>query len=129
MADDGGSLFVFIGGRLVNYLNARPTHWSERHEYNARWRQNVLAILLSKRATYPKGSPESKVPKRIHLHAIVPKRFDSHDGLRAALKPAVDGLQDAGIIHSDADGCGHVFDYSQVLGRRQPGVEIGIRLA
>ena len=79
-------------------------------------------------------------PKRVTLTGHVARLFDQ-DGLRAAMKPVVDALQiereirkggaligwhvGAGIIHHDGPGCGHVFEYAQVV-KKPYGVTITV---
>lgn len=117
----------FVPGQIRNLTNTRG-HWSERHRYSADWRGLVKAHALRALAAQGTGSPDS--PKRITLTATVRRRLDQ-DGLRAALKPVLDALQvereirqhgvlvgwhvGAGIIRHDGPGCGHIFEYQQVL--------------
>jgi hypothetical protein len=52
-------------------------------------------------------------------------RFDD-DGLRNACKPILDGLVDAGVLHSDAPIAGHLVTYDQRIDRKHRGIQITI---
>ncbi len=103
----------------MNVANNRE-HWRTRHHYTKTWRAKVK-LSGFRLATW---TPDT--PKRITLAAQVWNLFDAHDGLRGALKPVVDGLVDAGVIHSDAHDCGHTFIYEQEVNRKAMGVCITV---
>jgi len=112
---------VFITGKLMNVANNRE-HWRARHEYTRLWRNKVGVSSLRMRFWIPDH------PKRVTLAANVWNLYDTHDGLRGALKPVVDGLVDAGVLHSDAPTCGHEFVYAQEINRRMLGVLITVEV-
>lgn len=118
---------MFVPGKLVNPLNGSHGHWRVGARYRKGWREKVKLLWLEMRLERV-GITAPEVPKFIVLTAYVWNLFDSHDGLRAALKPCVDGLVDAGIIHSDADRAGHRFVYAQEIRRKRRGVQIAVEV-
>ena len=122
-----GPVIFFVSGKTRNLLNASGLHWRMRQKYHKEWRTKVKAMALVSGAASKRGSPESRVPKHIHIHAMVWSLYDP-DGLRSALKPAVDGLVDAGILSDDSEKSGHQIDYSQEVSRARPGLEIRVGL-
>lgn len=111
---------IFVPGKLMN-LKSNRAHWSSAIGYKRVWRQKVKLVFRWQAA----GIIASQ-PKLVWLTAHVWNRFDEDDGLRAALSPVLDGLRDAGVIHSDAPDSGHTLIYGQRLDRRQRGVTITV---
>lgn len=111
---------IFVAGKLIN-LKKNRAHWSSAISYKRTWRQKVKLACRLDGASFV-----SSAPKWVYLTANVWNLFDEQDGLRAALSPVLDGLQDAGAIHDDGPACGHVFFYGQVLNRRNLGVTITV---
>lgn len=122
---------VFVPGRLVNPLNGAHGHWSVPARYRRTWREKVhVAVWAQGRTVVDRNQVHSKEPwrpasepKRITLHAHTWGHLDP-DGLAAACKPILDGLVDAGLIHSDAPDSGHEIAYSQEINRKKRGVHI-----
>ena len=121
-------LKLWLPGRLRNPLNERKLGngfaWDR---YKRKWQQALDAAL--KVAGYQEGVVDPKSPKTVTMSAWVFNRFDSHDGLRAALKPVPDGLKKAGLIDDDRDSSGHEFNYWQGIDRRNPGVVVVVKWA
>jgi len=123
---------AFVPGVIHNPSNGSHGHWSQRHHWARVWRDRTLVAILHVRAIGRMGvdgfGPDynPRRPKHITLLAQVGKRrFDKHDNLRSALKPVVDGLVRARVIHDDGDGCGHVFEYLQIFNKN---AERGVRI-
>jgi hypothetical protein len=115
----GPTVRIFIPGALRNYANGR-VHWRTEAAYRKRWR---LAVGLVAR---PVGlAALATEPKHIHLDAQTFNRFDA-DGLANACKPILDGLVDAGVLHSDGPSSGHLVTYAQAINRKERGVRITI---
>lgn len=109
---------IFVPGVLMN-LKSNRAHWSSAIAYKRVWRQKVKLAFRWDAATMIAAQP-----KRVVFDARVWNLFDEQDGLRAALSPVLDGLRDAGVIHSDAPDCGHRFEYAQRVDRLARGVAI-----
>ena len=122
-----GPVIFFVPGKTRNLLNASGLHWRMRQRYHKEWRTKVKAMALVSGAASKPGSPESRVPKQIRIHAMVWSLYD-FDGLCSALKPILDGLVDSGVIDRDGPNSGHQIDYSQEVSRARPGVEIAVAL-
>ena len=121
------TLTVFVPGKLVNPLNARM-HWAAQARWAKNWRRTTALIVgdMMKRAAWRE---DATVPKRVTFIAHVARLMD-RDGVIAALKPAVDGLRDARLIHDDDPVSGHEFgDPVQVVDRKGRGVEITVTVA
>lgn len=130
---------IFLPGETQNPLNSRK-HWRVVWAHSADWRKRTASAAIF--ATRPLRPPiDPKAPKRITLFVHRKRLLDSTDGLRASLKPVVDGLcphkaymrkgrlvsqPGANIIHSDAPKCGHDFVYDQVVDRMNVGVWITV---
>jgi len=114
---------VFVPGHLVNHQNGAHGHWSTVARYRQTWRTKVKAAWLASGLRDQVGGPT--VAKRIYLTAYTWNVLD-HDGLVSALKPTLDGLVDAKVIHSDAPHSGHSVIYSQQIRRGGRGVEITV---
>jgi hypothetical protein len=114
---------LFCPGQLVNPLNGAHGHWSQASRYRKTWRAKVKACWLASGRRDDLGAPT--VAKRVWLAAYTWNVLD-HDGLHAALKPILDGLVDAGVLHSDAPSSGHSVIYSQQIRRGGRGVEITV---
>jgi hypothetical protein len=110
---------AIIPGQLRNYANGR-VHWRVEADYRKQWR---TVVALTTRAWAAAARPEAL--KHVHLEAWTYHRFDD-DGLRNACKPIVDGLVDAGVLHSDGPDSGHVLSYSQAIKRKDRGIRITI---
>lgn len=119
-----GGFVIFVPGALVNPLNKKPKTFGVEIRRRGEWKEKVAQALLE--VTYRRGEVDPRSPKRVTLHAHVFNRFDSIDGVRAALKPIPDALQACGVIHSDDDKSGHAFDYGQVVDRAWRGVEVRV---
>jgi hypothetical protein len=125
------ALVVFVPTRLVNPTNVRE-HWSVRAK-RAKVQRKACALTCTYRMVDALrsgnlgmlGHPENL--KRITFTAHVTRKFDD-DGLQSALKHIRDGLQDAGLIHSDGPDSGHVFTYAQRVAK-PTGVEIRVECA
>lgn len=124
-----GGVIFFAPGRLSNPLNRRKgAHWAEESGYRAEWHEKVAAALVEAGYHRVRGSINPRAPKIVKIRAHVTKLFDSlTEGLQAACKPIPDALKGFGIIHADDDGCGHTFDYSQVVDQGWLGVEVEVR--
>ncbi len=129
-----GVLSFFIPCELRNYAN-HGGHWTGKAGYQKRLREKAHALGLKATGEAACWSTFwllegtialARVPKSLSLEAHVWNYFDTHDGLRNACKPLVDGLVRARVIHSDAHDCGHQFLYTQVIDRQQRGVLIQI---
>ena len=126
-------LSVFLPGRLTNPLNQR-WHWTKRAAWAKEWRSKTALMVGAQRATLlgrgyrSFASDFAATPKDIQFLGHVWSLFDD-DGLRAALKPCLDGLIDARMLHSDAPSSGHQIDYRQTVNRKTPGVTVRIALA
>ena len=114
-------LDIFLPGELSNPLNGSHRHWSVRARWAKIWRTKTH-LLVSARPEV--RGLDSTAPKIIRFVANLWNLMDEGDGIRAALKPVLDGLRDARVIHSDGPGCGHLFVYGQRIDRRQRGVRI-----
>jgi len=101
-------------------MNGR-VHWRVESRYRKTWRTKVHAAWLASGLRDQVGGPT--VAKRVWLTAYTWNVLD-HDGLVSALKPTLDGLVDAKVIHSDAPSSGHSVIYSQQIRRGGRGVEI-----
>jgi hypothetical protein len=121
MPDDAGRLSVFLPGALKNYANGR-VHWRTEAAYRKRWRTAVSLVARS-HGWHDQAAPEA--PKLVQLMASTFNLFDD-DGLRNACKPLVDGLVDAGVLHSDAPQSGHRITYGQRIDRTHRGVQITV---
>ena len=111
---------VFLPGKLANYANGR-VHWRTEAAYRKRWR--TLVVLVARGQGWPTLPP--RAPKHVRLNAQTFNLFDD-DGLRNACKPIVDGLVDAGVLHSDGPSSGHLVTYGQRIDRKARGVTITI---
>ena len=118
--------------QLRNHANVGG-HWTKKAGYQKRLREKTQAVAFVAAAEVDRGywpligtTVVARQPKCIELTAYVWNYFDTHDGLRNALKPVVDGLVRARVIHSDAHACGHLFLYAQILDRKRRGVAISI---
>lgn len=120
---------LFVSTTLVNPLNTRA-HWTMTAARVARQRE-ATKVSVWGACLDPRGLRwrivNRRAAKRIDLRAHVMRRFDSHDNLRAACKPIVDGLIDARVIADDADVERHVFTYTQIVDGRR-GVTIRVAL-
>lgn len=110
----------FLPCVLVNPLNARE-HWGTRAKRTKAHREAVaLAIWTCFHDPHGRGSKwtvvNPRAPKAITFAANVARKFDD-DGLVAACKALRDGLQDGGLIVSDAPDHGHVWTYTQEIQR------------
>lgn len=122
------SVTFFVPGKLSNPLNGAHGHWSAEAAYRKRWRAATKACALSVEGRIDLAAlGHATEPKAILLTAHTWNTMD-RDGLGAALKPVVDGLVDAGIIHDDGPtkGGGHVLTYRQRVDRRNRGVLITV---
>ena len=113
-------LDLFLPGARSNPLNGSHRHWSVRARWAKTWR--TKAHLLVGAARGARGF-DPATPKIIRFVANLWNLMDE-DGLRASLKPTLDGLRDAGVIHSDGPNSGHLFVYGQRIDRAQRGVRI-----
>ena len=134
-AREGAELLaLFVAGKLVNTKNAR-LHWGTEAKYKAGWRDAVAQVVLEASARQPltvvwlRHNPA--IPKRVTLHATVPRELDP-DGLIVALAPALDGLGarfGVGFLHDDRASAGHLVEYGQTVDRKaSAGVRIGVSL-
>jgi len=64
--------------------------------------------------------------KRADWVNMIGPEYAGDDGLRASLKPCIDGLVDAGLLDSDADAAGHLFLFAQEIRRNRRGVKITV---
>jgi len=123
---------VFIPGAPRNPLNGSWGHWAKHHRWATTWRDRTAQYLFVLRTSGQLRGPgygasyDMRRPKRITLCAQVGRRMDNQDNLRAALKPIVDGLVDARVIHSDGPTSGHVIEYLQLVNRRERGVRVTV---
>lgn len=136
---------TFIPGKITNPMNgAQGRGWRTTARERKDWRRaSATAGILELR--FPQH--DVKVPKRVTVTAFVHNRFDSHDGLRAALKPVIDGLGPrttkwrrvdgrvtpviglgADVISGDEDQLGNEFHYAQQIDRKRPGVLIEVEV-
>jgi len=109
---------VHLPGRIRSQSNARG-HWSQRHRYAKAWRRDTAHLVADymrvlERNGFDRIDP--KMRKRITFTADVWSLMDD-DNLESAIKPIRDGLQDAGVIDSDAPEAGHKFIYRQRIQR------------
>lgn len=129
-AYDGTRIKIRVEGRLRSPLNTRQG-WKAvsgrtKGHRNRASQQAGLALAIAVQLGWRYSS---STPKLVSLLAHVPRRMDA-DGasLRASLKGHVDGLRDAGLIHSDGPDCRHSFEYDQVADKHWHGVEITVEL-
>lgn len=108
---------IWLPGKLVNTKQKGNATWKAVAGYERGWRRRAfrsfdVAILTSGWAQ------AASTPKRVTFLCRVFNRFDGDDGLRVAVSPIKDALQDAGFLNTDADRSGHRFDYRQMIERR-----------
>ena len=125
---DADRLECVVPCRLVNEKNVRDGHWGGRTRRARVQREAVALAVYHALGGRWRIAADPARAKAVTLIAHVHNRFDSHDGLRAALSHVVDGLVDARLIQDDADRHGHVFRYDQVIDRQWRGVTISVSL-
>lgn len=117
------TLRVFVPGVLRNPLNGSWGNWRKHAKAARTWREKTAMCVFG--TVGRRRTSDSHQPKRITFCAQVGAPWDD-DNLPAAIKPIRDGLVDARIIHADAPDSGHVFAYTQVVNRKERGVQITI---
>lgn len=127
MVDADTQLVVWIPGRLTNPLNGPHRHWSVQARERKGWRERTFLhctdVMMRERWHIP-----PRTPKLITLRVSTWNTFDE-DGLAAALKPVIDGLRDAGIVHDDSPRACHAIIRRQQINRRRRGVEVVVEVA
>ena len=126
-------LELFIATTLVS-PNVRE-HYQAKATRTKRQREAVCLAVWA--ALHDPRGPglrwritDPAAPKVLTFTAHTARRFDSHDNLRMACKPLVDGCIDAGLIRDDRDDAGHAFEYAQVQdGRRGVAIRVQLRNA
>jgi hypothetical protein len=118
-------LFVFdVHGKIRRQENGPQGGWRKKAGYRKAWRTRVKATgMRVARTEAPRLDPAT--PKTIRLRARVFNLYDE-GGLWSATKPLIDGLVDAGIIHSDKpfEQSGHRIFLSQTINRDDEGATI-----
>ena len=128
-----GAFTAFVPGKLENHDN-RKSHRMVTHRYRVEWHQRVTAAVVT--ATHAAGwatsSDYARAPKDVWLIAQVFNLFDSHDGLRSACKPVVDGLVKCRVLAGDDDATlaryVQTIRYAQTINRQQRGVRVEVIL-
>jgi hypothetical protein len=121
---------LFIGGRLINPLNVRDSHWGARAAWAKRWRESTTEALLSWWHAHGRAEQLAlrgavRHPLTIRFTLQVSRLFDP-DALAAAAKPVLDELVLC-FGTTDAAAAGHTVSYFQ---RRQPDARLrGIHVA
>lgn len=119
---------VFIPGALRNPLNGSLSraHWSVRSKWANGWKDRTVWALRSGAPLYQQAYDSMRLaePKLVRFLAQTGARWDD-DNLPAGIKPIRDALIGY-VIHSDAPGSGHLFEYAQVVNRAHRGVRITI---
>ena len=118
----GGRLLAWVPGRLTNPLNGSHKHWAVKARDRKGWRE-VTALCVGSAMRIANWGYAPFFPKVVILTAFTWNTYDD-DGLAAALKPVVDGLRDARLIHSDDPQSGHRIERRQVIDRKHRGVEV-----
>lgn len=113
-----------VMGKIRRQDNGPQGGWRKKAGYRKAWRTRVKVKALVMVRMHTRDL-DPKTPKTIRIRARVFNLFDD-DGLGAALKPVLDGLRDAGIIHSDRPlaQSGHLILESQQIDRHDEGVTI-----
>jgi len=122
-------LHVFVPGPLRNPMRGSHGHWRKHARWAKSWRERTAERLRIERLLHPRMWQElgdAAVPKHVAFLARTARAWDD-DNLRPGLKPVRDGLQDAGLIQSDASEAGHLFLYEQRVDVANRGVDIRIR--
>lgn len=91
------TLIRMPGVKLVNVANARE-HFTERSERTGNHRRAAADKVRSALRLGNNFAPDrarSFLPAIITVTRIAPNKLDTHDGLRAACKPVIDGIADA----------------------------------
>jgi hypothetical protein len=114
-------LDLFVPGKVRTQVNGPQRNIGKKIRYRKTWRSNVQAKVLE--AGYHLKNLKPDLKKWVILEARVFNLHDN-DGLAAALKPVLDGLRDAQVIHDDSPRGGHQIEYCQVLDRKMEGVRI-----
>lgn len=127
--ESDGRLLAWVPGQLSNPNNGSHKHWSVKAKTRKEWRKATFLCVLAAVRTRLEQRAEwrypADVPKVVVLTAFVWNLYDE-DGLAAALKPCVDGLRDAKILHDDSPRSGHRIERRQVIDRKHRGVEVVI---
>jgi hypothetical protein len=106
----------------VNTSNRRE-HWTERSARNQVQRSGTRLALNAKRVCAQVTLNDGLL---VTVTRVAPRELDSHDNLRTALKPVVDGVADALRLKNDKDPR-VTWRYAQRRGKvRQYAVEIEI---
>lgn len=117
-------ILVFeVAGKLRRQENGPQGSWRKKAGYRKAWRTRVqVSALVETRLQRP---IDPTTPKTVRVRARVFNLYDEA-GLWSATKPVVDGLVDAGIIHSDRPTAqsGHRIVLSQGIDRKDEGVTI-----
>jgi len=135
-----GRLVAWVPGRLRNPLNGSQgmTRGGRimRSKERASWRQRTKLCVTDalNRAgvrTREGARISSKVwlprdRKLIVLTAYVWNLYDP-DALGGVMKPVVDGLRDAEVIHADDAKSGHRIEHRQMIDRKHRGVEVVVQ--
>lgn len=121
------ALSFFVECALKNYAN-HGGHWTGKAGYQKALRDKTHILALEHRDRWPSDAMEmtAAMPKCVTMTAYVWNYFDTHDGLRNACKPLVDGLVRARFLDDDRPQSGHQFLYTQVIDRTHRGVQITI---
>lgn len=118
-------LFVFVVyGKIRRQENGPQGGWRKKASYRKAWRTRVKATgMRVVRMQAPHLDPAT--PKTVRLWARVFNLYDE-GGLWSATKPLIDGLVDAGILHSDKpfEQSGHRIFLSQTINRDDEGATL-----
>lgn len=120
-------IHFFVECKLRNPLNGSHGYWASAAGWRKRLREKTRVTALCSEFARRRDRAFAARPKRVEFRAHVWNLYDQ-DGLRAALKPVLDGCRDCGLIHSDGPGSGHVFAYAQQIDRARRGVEVTVDL-
>jgi hypothetical protein len=112
----------------VRSMNRLASHWAPRGQ-STKVRRTVAWLETRRQLMSVRGlALDPRAPKRITFEAHGPRRMDPDNLI---LKPYIDGLRDAGVIHDDGprEVTGHdIQPATQVIDRAWRGLVITVEL-